>query len=60
MSGLPKIVRVNHCKAATAFAAHSALLKAERANPELLDNPIWTMLRQDAFEAFANAFEVEE
>lgn len=44
-------------KADLAFQAHSALLKAERERPELRKNPFWTMLRQDAFERFAEAFE---
>jgi hypothetical protein len=40
-----------------AFQAHMALVKAERDNPRLRANPHWTMLRQDAFERFAAAFE---
>lgn len=39
-----------------AFAAHTTLLAAERANPALADNPFWTVLRQDAFENFMIAF----
>ena len=44
-------------KADESFAAHTALLKAERADPSLFNNPQWTILRQDAYERFALAFE---
>jgi hypothetical protein len=44
-------------KADNAFKAHAALLQAERVHPELSRNPYWTMLRQDAFERFADAFQ---
>lgn len=36
-----------------AFAAHAALIKMELRHPSLKDNPFWTMLRQDAYERFA-------
>lgn len=39
-----------------AFRAHMALVIAEKDNPDLKDNPHWTLLRQDAFERFAAAF----
>lgn len=39
-----------------AFQAHMALVKLEQEKPELRANPHWTMLRQDAFERFAEAF----
>ena len=42
-----------------AFAAHSALLKAEADTPTLKDNPFWIMLRQDAYERFHSAFDGE-
>jgi hypothetical protein len=45
-------------EALDAFAVHCALLKAERADPRLRDNPQWTIHRQDAFEAFSKAFTV--
>ena len=39
-----------------ACEVHFALLKAERDHPELKNNPIWTIHRQDAYERFSNAF----
>ena len=39
-----------------AFAVHAGLLRAECNNPELADNPFWTMLKQDAYERFFTAF----
>lgn len=50
-------IRYNERQATEAFRAHAALLKAERLNPTLRRNPYWTMLKQDAFEAFSAAFE---
>lgn len=43
-------------RAFDAFAVHCALIKAEQREPSLSQNPQWTIIRQDAFEAFANAF----
>ena len=44
-------------RADDALAAHAALLRAELADPTLRANPCWTVLRQDAFEQWAKAFE---
>lgn len=49
---------MNERKAREAFEVHCALLGAERDNPALKRNPRWTVLRQDAFEAFALTFTV--
>lgn len=43
-------------RADQAFAVHQALLKAEARDRSLRHNPYWTMIRQDAYEAFALAF----
>ena len=43
-------------KAIMAFDAHCALLLQEAANPALVHNPFWTMLRQDAYERFHVAY----
>lgn len=43
-------------EAAQAFEVHAALIKAEADHRSLKDNPVWTMLRQDAFERFSLAF----
>lgn len=43
-------------RAEQAWEAHSALLRAEAANPALRDNPVWKCLRMDAYEAFRSAF----
>jgi hypothetical protein len=53
-----KTIGVNEREALDAFAVHCALLKAERTDPKLSSNPQWTMLRQDAYERFSNAFTV--
>ena len=45
-------------EATDAFAVHCALLKAECYDPDLRKNPQWTVLRQDAFERWSNAFSV--
>lgn len=56
MSEVP-VILCDMEKAELAFAAHCALAKAEGADPNLRSNPYWTMLRQDAWEAFWTAFE---
>lgn len=45
-------------RAIDAFNVHCALLRAERNEPALKNNPQWTIIRQDAFEAFSAAFTV--
>lgn len=57
MASVPTIA-VNEREAMEAFAVHAALLKAERDDPSLASNPQWTVLRQDAFERFSNAYTV--
>ena len=52
------VIRIDDTRAKQTFEAHAALLRAERDNPALRDNPAWTMLRQDAFERFNDAFKV--
>lgn len=37
-------------RAQQAYEAHAAIMRQTAATPALLDNPYWTMLRQDAFE----------
>lgn len=51
------VIQYDHIAAARAFEVHAALVKAQRDNPRLADNPIWTMMKQDAFERFSLAFE---
>ncbi len=51
------IYRIDETRATDAFEAHKALLECERMRPALRHNPAWTVLRQDAFENFALAFE---
>lgn len=51
------VIRYDEAKASAAYLAHIALLAQERADPTLKDNPAWTILRQDAFEMFMNAYE---
>lgn len=57
MASVPTI-GMDERKAREAFDVHAALLKAERADPALRNNPHWTILRQDAFETFCAAFRV--
>jgi hypothetical protein len=47
-------------KADLAWSVHAALLRAERSNPALAENPFWTVLRQDAFENFMIAFGADQ
>lgn len=51
------VIRYHEREAQNAYLAHIALLTAEIADPALRDNPAWTILRQDAFERFATAYE---
>jgi hypothetical protein len=44
-------------QALDAFAVHAALLRAERAEPSLRENPRWILIRMDAAEAFVVEFE---
>ena len=53
-----RTIAVHEKAALDAFAVHCALLKAERVDPALSNNPQWTVLRQDAYERFSNAFSV--
>lgn len=46
-------------RAIEAFNVHCALLRAERNEPALKNNPQWTIIRQDAYEAFSRAFTVQ-
>ncbi|PTR06420.1 hypothetical protein C8K11_12033 [Novosphingobium sp. GV055] len=39
-----------------AFAAHAAMVRAEAREPDLKDNPCWTLLRREAFSRFDRAF----
>lgn len=50
------VILCDELNASEAYEVHIALLKAEKANPSLRDNPIWTIHRQDAYERFAVAF----
>ncbi|WP_103729002.1 hypothetical protein [Novosphingobium sp. HII-3] len=43
-------------KARAAWDAHSELMRAMIRNPNLRDNPVWSMLRQDAYEHLCEAF----
>lgn len=55
MTAIPVI----HCRADSAdaaFAAHKALLEAERAAPALRGQPSFTMAKQDAYERFVATF----
>jgi len=51
-------IKFNERQAHDACKVHFALLKAERDDPELRDNPQWTVIRQDAYERFCAAFAV--
>ena len=53
-----KTIAVDEQRARDAFAVHAALLKAERDDPTLSNNPQWRLLRMDAFEAFNSAYTV--
>ena len=44
-------------RANQAFEAHAAVLRAQVATPSLLDNPFWTIIRQDAYERAVIEFE---
>lgn len=51
------VVAYDERKARDAYQVHAALLTAENRDARLKQNPQWTMLRQDAYEAFCRAFE---
>lgn len=50
------IFAFDEAQADDAFAAHAALVKAERDNPRLADNEHWQALRDTAFARFLAAF----
>lgn len=50
------VILYDEQQAHDAYVVHIALLMAERADPTLKNNPVWTMHRQDAYERFAVAF----
>lgn len=52
------VILVNEREAVDAFEVHRALVITENRHRHLRRNPQWTILRADAYEAFANAFEV--
>lgn len=51
------VILYDEAKASAAYLAHVALLKAERDDPSLKNNPVWTMLRQDTYEMFRRAYD---
>lgn len=55
MASVP-VFNLDEKRAYDAFNVHTALIKAEQREPSLAKNPQWIIIRQDAFEAFANAF----
>lgn len=57
MAVKPKVTHFNEARARGAYLVHVALITAEIQDPSLRDLPEWTILRQDAFERFHNAFE---
>ena len=50
------VVLFDERKANAAWEAHSELLKAMMRNPDLRDNPVWTMLRHEAYETLCAAY----
>lgn len=52
------VIAVDEQRAMDAFEVHQALLLTERRNRLLRENPQWQLIRADAYEAFANAYEV--
>ena len=52
-----RLIKYNRQRADNAFDAYSALYAMEAVRPDLRDNPAWVVLRQDAYENFALAFE---
>jgi hypothetical protein len=40
-----------------AYAAHAALVRAEKADPSLIGNPHWKALRDSAYARFRSALE---
>lgn len=54
------VIAYDECKARDAYEVHAALLTAENRSRRLKQNPQWTVLRQDAYEAFCRAFEVSK
>jgi hypothetical protein len=55
-----KIITAKEPQASDAFAVHQALIQAERRDPRLKRNPQWQIMRMDAYENFARAFEVQQ
>lgn len=53
----PRVIHFDRKLADDAFAVHAALVQAEGRNRHLRHNPQWTVLRQDAYERFAVAFQ---
>lgn len=51
------VIRYDEARARGAYLVHVALITAEIQDPSLRDLPEWTIIRQDAFERFHNAFE---
>ena len=53
------VARKSADRAQQAFAAHTALLLAEKGDRALRNNPFWTILKQDAYERFALELQAE-
>lgn len=51
------IIQFDAQQASSAYLAHIALIECELRDPSLRNNAAWTILRQDAFQRFANAYE---
>lgn len=46
-------------QAEMAWEAYRAILMRQLADPKLIENPAWTMIRQDAYAQFCEALNAE-
>jgi hypothetical protein len=60
VSGPVRLITADAPLADASFAVYSALLKAAKEDPTLIENPLWRSFKTVAYERFALAFEVSE
>lgn len=52
------LITYDEAKAGQAYLAYIAILAQQKADPSLVENPAWTILRQEAYATFHQAFTV--
>jgi len=58
LADLPPVIQFDNCAANNAYRLVQAMAEAARANPILIDDPLFREFQARAFQRFEQAFEV--